>query len=231
VLTLQEVARMIDHSILHPAVDEEALVQGIAMCRKRGVAQIVPKAYQIPRARALLGNSPIRLICPVGFPQGLNAPEIKQAEARWALERGAVELDMVINITALKSGEHAFVAGDIRGVIAVAREYDAPVKVILETCLLADEEIVTGCRIAEAEGAQFVKTSTQTQPGGATVKIIRLMRATLGPGVVVKASGYVADIDNLLALYEAGARRFGTGYTVAILDGLAAKRVELGLEP
>jgi len=230
-LTCAEVARMIDHSILHPAVTEEALVQGIAMCRERGVAQIVPKAYQIPLARALLGDSPIRLICPVGFPQGLNAPFVKQAEARWALESGAVELDMVINITALKSGDHRLVAEDIRGVIAVARDYGAPVKVILETCLLTDEEKVLGCKIAEQEGAQFVKTSTQTQPGGATVADVRLMRETLSPEVVVKASGYITDIDVLLPLYEAGARRFGTGYTVQILDGLAAMRAAEGLEP
>ncbi len=230
-LTVQQVAQMIDHSILHPAVTEEALVQGIAMCRERGVAQIVPKAYQIPLARALLGDSPIRLICPIGFPQGLNAPAVKQAEALWALESGAVELDMVINITALKSGDHTLVADDIRGVVAVARAHGAPVKVILETCLLTDEEKVLGCKIAEQEGAQFVKTSTQTQPGGATVEDIRLMRETLSPEVVVKASGYIMDIDNLLALYEAGARRFGTGYTVQILDGLAAMRAAAGLEP
>ena len=230
-LTVREAARMIDHSILHPAVTEDALVQGIAMCRERGVAQIVPKAFQIPRARALLGDSPIRLICPVGFPQGLNAPAVKQAEARWALEHGAVELDMVINITALKSGDTALVAEDIRGVVAIAREHNAPVKVILETCLLTDHEKVLGCRIAEQEGAAFVKTSTQTQPGGATVEDIRLMRATLSPHVVVKASGYVTDIDKFMALYDAGARRFGTGYTVQILDGLAALRVAAGLEP
>jgi len=230
-LTVREAARMIDHSILHPAVTEDALVQGIAMCRERGVAQIVPKAFQIPRARALLGNSPIRLICPVGFPQGLNAPAVKQAEARWALENGAVELDMVINITALKSGDTALVAEDIRTVVATAREHNAPVKVILETCLLTDQEKILGCRIAEQEGAAFVKTSTQTQPGGATVEDIRLMRATLSPHVVVKASGYVTDIDKFMALYDAGARRFGTGYTVQILDGLAALRVAAGLEP
>jgi len=103
--------------------------------------------------------------------------------------------------------------------------------VILETCLLTDEEKVMGCRIAEQEGAQFVKTSTQTQPGGATVEDVRLLRATLSPEVVVKASGYIMDIDRLLELYEAGARRFGTGYTVQILDGLAARRQALGLEP
>jgi deoxyribose-phosphate aldolase len=168
-------------------------------------------------------------VCPVSFPQGLNAPEIKRAEAAWALEQGAVELDMVMNISALKSGDHAFVARDIRGVIEVANEHDAPVKVILETCLLTDDEIVTACQIAEQEGARFVKTSTQTQPGGATVEHIRLMRATVDDGVIVKASGYITDIDKLLALYDAGARRFGTGFTVQILDGLAEKRAAAGL--
>jgi deoxyribose-phosphate aldolase len=230
-LTVQEVARMIDHSILLPSMGYDALEAGVAMCVERGVGQLVPQAYQIPRARSLLAGTDIRLICPIAFPQGLNAPEIKRAEAAWALEQGAVELDMVLNISALKSGDHAFVARDIRGVVEVADPCAAPVKVILEICLLTDEEIVAACRIAEQEGARFVKTSTQTQPGGATVEGIRLMRASVGPEVVVKASGYITDIDKLLSLYEAGARRFGTGYTAQILDGLAGMRVAAGLEP
>ena len=230
-LTVQEVARMIDHSILLPTMGYDALAAGVEMCKQRGVGQLVPQAYQIPRANELLAESDIRLVCPISFPQGLNAPEIKRAEAAWALEHGAVELDMVMNVSALKSGDHAFVARDIRGVIEVANERAAPVKVILETCLLTDEEIVTACQIAEQEGARFVKTSTQTQPGGATVEAVRLMRASVGEGVIVKASGYITDIDKLLALYEAGARRFGTGYTAQILDGLAEKRAAAGLEP
>jgi deoxyribose-phosphate aldolase len=230
-LTVQEVARMIDHSILLPSMGYAALEAGIELCKQRGVAQVVPQAYLIPRAKELLVGSDIRLVCPIAFPQGLNAPEVKRAEAAWALEKEAVELDMVLNISALKSGDHAFVARDIRGVVEVAEAHGAPVKVILETCLLTDDEIVAACRIAEQEGARFVKTSTQTQPGGATVEAVALMRASVGPGVVVKASGYITDIDKLLALYEAGARRFGTGYTAQILDGLAAKRAEAGLAP
>ncbi len=221
-LTVQEVARMIDHSVLLPSMGYDALAAGIELCKQRGVAQMVPQAYLIPRARQLLEGTDIRLVCPISFPQGLNAPEVKRAEALWALEQGAVELDMVLNVSALKSGDHAFVARDIRGVAEVAADHGAPLKVILEVCLLTDEEIVTACHIAEQEGAGFVKTSTQTQPGGATVETVRLMRASVGPDVVVKASGYITDIDKLLALYEAGARRFGTGYTAQILDGLAA---------
>jgi deoxyribose-phosphate aldolase len=188
---------------------------------------VVPKAYQIPRAKQLLGDSPVRLCAPISFPQGLNAPEIKRAEAEWALREGAVELDVVINVSALKTGQYDFVLDDIRGVVAAARPYGAPVKVILEACLLTDEEKVAACQLAERAGANFVKTSTQTQPGGATVEDIRLMRATVGPKMVVKASGYITDIDKALALYDAGARRFGTGFTAAILEGLRA-RIEAG---
>jgi deoxyribose-phosphate aldolase len=188
----------------------------------------VPKIYQIPRARELLRGTDIRLAAPISFPQGLNPPEIKQQEAEWALKNGAVELDMVLNISELKSGHHDFVARDIAGVVQTAQRYGVPVKVILECYLLTDEEKVRACQIAEREGAAFVKTSTQTQPGGATVEDVRLMRATCGPGVTVKASGYITDIDKALALYDAGARRFGTGFTAQILEGLGARRAIAG---
>jgi deoxyribose-phosphate aldolase len=226
-LTVTELALMIDHSILLPTMTDDDLVKGIDIAKQYGTICVVPKAYQIPRARKLLGDSPVRLCAPISFPQGLNAPEVKRAEADWALREGAVELDVVINVSALKSREYDFVLRDIRGVVEAARPYHAPVKVILEACLLTDEEKVAACQLAERAGANFVKTSTQTQPGGATVEDIRLMRATVGPEVVVKASGYITDIEKTMALYEAGARRFGTGYTVAILEGLRA-RIEAG---
>ena len=229
-LTVEQLAAMIDHSILLPSMTHEALAQGIEIAKQYRVGYVVPQAYHIPRARDLLSGTGIRLCCPISFPQGLNAPEIKRREAQWALDNGAVELDMVLNISALKSGDHGYVARDIAGVVQAARPYGVPVKVILEVCLLTDEEKVVACRIAEAEGAAFVKTSTQTQPGGATVEDVRLMRATVGTAVGVKASGYITDIAKTLALYNAGARRFGTGYTVQILEGLKARRVAEGLE-
>jgi len=222
-LTVDQVAQMIDHSILLPAMTDADLVKGIGIAKQYHVGCVVPKTYQIPRAQELLRDSGIRLACPIGFPHGLNPPEIKQQEAEWALKNGAAELDMVLNISELKSGHHDFVARDIAGVVQVARRYGAPVKVILECYLLTDEEKVVACQIAEREGAAFVKTSTQTQPGGATVEDVRLMRATVGPRVTVKASGYITDIEKTLALYEAGARRFGTGFTMQILEGLKAK--------
>lgn len=225
-LTIDELAQMIDHSILLPSQTDQDLEEGIAVARRYRVKCVVPKAYQAARARELLKGSDVRLCIAIGFPQGLNLPEVKRYEAEQVLDQGAQELGMVINISALKSGQHAFVEKDIAGVVEAARRYDAPVKAILETCLLTDEEKVAACRIAERAGAAFVKTSTATQPGGATVEDIRLMRATVGPAVVVKASGYVTDIQKTLAFYEAGARRFGTGYTVNILEGLRKMLVD-----
>jgi len=222
-LTVAEFAQMIDHSILLPQQTDGDLVEGIEVARKYRVKCVVPKAFQAARAKELLRGSDVRLCIPISFPQGLNLPEVKRHEAALALQQGAQELDMVINISALKSGEYEYVERDIAGVVEIARGHGVPVKAILETCLLTDDEKVAACRIAERAGAAFVKTSTATQPGGATVEDIRLMRATVSDAVTVKASGYVTDIDKALALYEAGARRFGTGYTVNILEGLRAR--------
>ena len=225
-LSVNELAQMIDHSILLPQQTERDLEEGVALARKYRTKCVVPKIFQIPRTRELLQGSDVRLCAPIAFPQGLNAPEVKRYEAEWALGHGAVELDMVINISALKSGAHDFVERDIAGVVEAANRYGVPVKVILETCLLTDAEKVAACRIAERAGAAFVKTSTATQAGGATVEDVRLMRATVGPNVTVKASAYVTDIDKTLALYEAGARRFGTGFTATILEGLRQRLAE-----
>jgi deoxyribose-phosphate aldolase len=229
VLTVYELAQMIDHSILLPQQTEKDLEEGIALACHYQVVCVVPKIFQIPQAKKLLKDSTVRLCAPIAFPQGLNPPEVKKAEAEWALANGAVEMDMVINVSALKSRLYDFVEWDIAGVAEVAHRHGAPLKVILETCLLTDEEKVKGCQIAEKAGASFVKTSTATQPGGATVEDIRLMRATVSSKVVVKASAYVTDIEKTLALYEAGSRRFGTGFTKAILEGLKTKRIEAGL--
>ena len=223
-LTAAEVAQMIDHSILLPTQTEKDLEEGIAYCREVRVKCVVPKAFQAPQAKRLLEGSDVRLCIAVAFPQGLNAPEVKRYEAEWAMGHGAQELDMVMNVSALKSRMYDYVERDIAGVVEVASRRAVPVKVILETCLLTEEEKVTACRIAERAGARFVKTSTATQPGGATVEDIRLMRASVSQDVVVKASAYVTTIETLLALYDAGARRFGTGYTRQILDGLQTRR-------
>jgi deoxyribose-phosphate aldolase len=222
-LTVEELAQMIDHSILLPGQTEKDLEEGIEIARKYRVKCVVPKAHQAARAKELLKGSGVRLCIPIGFPQGFNLPEVKRLEAELALQEGAQELDMVVNTCALKSGQYELVEREIAGVVEAANRYGAPVKAILETSILTDEEKVAGCKIAERAGAAFIKTSTGTLPGGATVEDIRLIRSAVSPHVVAKASGYVWDIDKTLALYEAGARRFGTGYTVNILEGLKKK--------
>jgi len=228
-LTMTELAQMIDHSILLPGQTDRDLEEGIAVAVKYGVKCVVPKAFQAAQAKKLLEGSSVRLCMAIGFPQGLNLSEVKRFEAERVLDQGAQELDMVLNISALKSGRTELVEREIASVVEVASRYRAPVKVILETYLLTDPEKVTACRVAERAGALFVKTSTATQPGGATVEDVRLMRATVSDRVVVKASGYVTDIDKTLALHEAGARRFGTAFTVDILEGLRARWEAAGL--
>jgi deoxyribose-phosphate aldolase len=220
VLSVADVAQMIDHSILLSTQTEKDLEEGAAMCRDYRVKCLVPKAFQAPQAKRLLEGSDVRLCIAVAFPQGLNAPEVKRYEAEWAIGHGAQELDMVMNVSALKSRMYDYVERDIAGVVEAASRQNVPVKVILETCLLSDEEKVKGCQLAERAGALFVKTSTATHPGGATVEDIRLMRRAVSERVVVKASAYVTTIEKVLALHEAGARRFGTGYTRDILEGL-----------
>ncbi|MHB1133585.1 MAG: deoxyribose-phosphate aldolase [Chloroflexota bacterium] len=227
-LTVDEAAQMIDHSILLPGQSDQDLVAGIEIARKYHVKCVVPKAHQAARAKELLQGSAVRLCLPISFPQGFNLPEVKAYEAELVLQQGAVELDMVINTAALRSGDYEFVERDIRGVVAVANRYGAPVKAILETSVLTDAEKVAGAKLAERAGAKFVKTSTGSIPGGATVEDIRLLRATVGPDIVVKASGFIADVDKFLALYEAGARRFGTAFTEPILEGLKKKLAASG---
>jgi deoxyribose-phosphate aldolase len=222
-LSVEELAQMIDHAILPPGQSDKDLEADIEIARKYRVKCVVPKAHQAVRAKELLRGSDVRLCIAIGFPQGFNLPEVKAYEAELVLQQGAQELDMVVNTCALKSGQYEYVERDIAGVVEVAKRYGAPVKAVIETSILTDEEKVAVCQIAERAGASFVKTSSGTLPGGATVEDIRLMRATVGPNVVVKASGFVTDIDKALALYEAGARRFGTGYTVDILEGLKLK--------
>lgn len=227
-LTIDELAQMIDHSILLPHQTERDLEEGIAIARRYNVKCVVPKAFDAVRAKRLLEGSAVRLCVAVGFPQGITRTEVKRLEAELALDAGAQELDMVINISALKSGDYSFVEHDIAAVVEPASRLNVPVKVIIETYLLTDAEKVIACQIAERAGARFVKTSTATQPGGATVEDVQLMRASVGPGVVVKASGFVTDTDKALALYEAGARRFGTSYTVNILEGLRERLARSG---
>ena len=178
--------------------------------------------YYVPLVADLLQDSQVRTCTVVGFPLGASMPEIKAEEARRAVEQGATEVDMVINIGALKSKRHDWVLWDIRQVVQAAHP-KALVKVILETALLEQEEIVRACTLARDAGAEFVKTSTGFGPGGATAKDVQLMRRTVGREMGVKASGGIGSYRQAVAMVAAGATRIGCSASVAIVSGAPAE--------
>jgi deoxyribose-phosphate aldolase len=219
-LSVEQLAKMIDHAILRPGQTDADMVAGVEVARKYRVRCFVPKAYQVAKAREMLEGSGVLVCVPIGFPQGFNLPEVKRLETELSFQQGAQEIDMVINTCALKSGDFDLVERDIAGVVAVAKAHGALVKAIIETCVLTNDEKVAAAKIAERAGAAYVKTSTGMLEGGATVADIALLRASVSPAVIVKASGGVNDVETALALHAAGAGHFGTAQTATILEGL-----------
>jgi deoxyribose-phosphate aldolase len=177
---------------------------------------------EVERCVRFLLGCPVRVGAAIGFPLGQNTPEVKLFETKDAIARGAGEIDMVINVRALQSGELALVRGEIAGVVQVCKAHGVISKVILETCYLTDEQKRLVCQIALEEGADFVKTSTGFSPSGATVEDIRLMRSVVGEKMGVKASGGIRDLKTALAMIEAGATHLGTSSGVAIVEELIA---------
>ncbi|GGQ57167.1 deoxyribose-phosphate aldolase [Couchioplanes azureus] len=209
------VAKMIDHALLRPELTPEDVRQGCAVAARYGTASVCVRPADVALAKAALHGTGVLVGTVVGFPHGSTPTAVKVAETHAVVEAGADEIDVVLAIGMLRGGEHAAVRADLAAVVAAAQ--GRVVKVILETAYLTDEEKVHACRLAESAGAHFVKTSTGFAPGGATLDDIRLMRAAVSPAVEVKASGGVRTLEALLALYEAGATRFGTTATEAIV--------------
>ncbi|MFI7544533.1 deoxyribose-phosphate aldolase [Actinoplanes sp. NPDC049599] len=220
--TVEQVAAMIDHSLLRPELTTAEVRQGCAVAAERHTASVCVRPGDVELAAALLAGSGVLVGTVVGFPHGSTTTALKVAETRALVAAGADEIDMVLAIGRLRGGETEAVHDDIAAVVAAAQ--GRCVKVILENAYLSDEQKVTGCRLAERAGAGFVKTSTGFAPGGATLADIRLMRATVSGAVQVKAAGGVRTLDTLLELAAAGATRFGATATAAILDDLAARR-------
>jgi deoxyribose-phosphate aldolase len=216
-ITYDELAKVIDHSLLRPELTEAEVTAGCQLARRYHVASVCAKPCDVVLAARLLAGSDVAVGTVVGFPHGNSTTAVKVAEARQALADGSAELDMVINIGALRSGQTAFVRDEIKAVVAAARG-QALVKVILENAYLTPEERVAGCQLAEAAGADFVKTSTGFAPTGATVADVKLMRATVGPRVQVKAAHGIRTLDALLEIIDAGATRVGATATATILD-------------
>jgi deoxyribose-phosphate aldolase len=227
-LTYRDVAKTIDHSLLRPELDDAAIEEGCRLAVAYDVASVCVRPAEVVRARSILEGTDVALGTVVGFPHGSHRTETKVFEARCALDDGATELDMVIDIGALKSGRDADVEADIRAVVDVAHEGGAIVKVILENAYLTDDEKVRGCRLAEAAGADFVKTSTGFAPSGATHEDLALMRRSVSPRVGVKAAGGVRTLDALLEVMALGVTRVGATRTRAMLDDFRARKAGSG---
>lgn len=222
-----DVARVLDHAVLKPDYAAADLHQHARMCVERGVGCLCVRSCDVAEATRLVAGSPVVVAAVIGFPHGAVRPEVKALEARLAIGDGAGELDMVMNVGALKSGREDLVRDDIAAVVAEAKPAGGLVKVILETCSLAPDEIRTACRLAEEAGADFVKTSTgfgvkSGGPTGATPEAVRIMLDAVGGRLQVKASGGIRSWDDAVAYLDMGCTRLGVGDAAAILDGRGA---------
>ncbi len=217
-------ASMIDHTLLKPDATSDKIAQLCFEARKYHFATVCVNPTHVKLCADLLRDSDVKVCTVIGFPLGATSTEVKVFETRNALDNGATEIDMVINIGALKAGESELVARDIRGVVETGHAAGALVKVIIETALLTDEEKVIACLLAKEAGADYVKTSTGFSGGGATVHDIELMRKTVGPNIGVKASGGIHTHEDAEALVAAGATRIGASAGVKIIQAGAAEQ-------
>ncbi|MCS5500652.1 deoxyribose-phosphate aldolase [Lysinibacillus sp. A4] len=214
-------ARMIDHTLLKAEATKEQIEKLCAEAKQFNFASVCVNPTWVKRSSELLQGTDVLVCTVIGFPLGANTPAVKAFEAKDAIANGAKEVDMVINIGALKDKNYELVQADIAAVVEAAKD-SALVKVIIESCLLTDEEKVKACELAVAAGADYVKTSTGFSTGGATAEDIALMRKTVGPELGVKASGGVRSLEDMKKMVEAGATRIGASSGVAIMNGLIA---------
>ncbi|MDK2896029.1 MAG: deoxyribose-phosphate aldolase [Candidatus Atribacteria bacterium] len=223
----EEIAKMIDHSLLRPELTDRDILEGCDIARKYQVAAVCCRPSDVIRVKELLRGSGVKVDAVVGFPHGSHKTKTKVFEAEEAIKDGAEELDMVIHIGKLRSRDFDYVRDDIEAVANVAHQHGVILKVILENCYLDDELKEIGCKLAEEAGADFVKTSTGFAPGGATIEDLQLMRRVVSPRVQVKAAGGVRTLDAALKVKEVGATRFGATRTVEIIEE-CKKRKEKG---
>ena len=227
-LTERDIAKTIDHSLLRPELDDAFVEAGCRLAARYDVASVCVPPVHVRRAKAILDGTDVAVGTVVGFPHGYATTETKVVETRQALADGATEIDMVLQVGALKSGRDADVQADIAAVVEIAHAAGAIVKVIFENAYLTDDEKVRACRLTEAAGAEFVKTSTGFAPSGATHDDLRLMRASTSPHVRVKAAGGVRTLDALLAVMNLGVTRIGATATEAIILDFRARKAGEG---
>lgn len=216
-------AGWIDHTLLKPEATAEQISKLCDEARQHHFAAVCVNPVYVPLAAGLLCDSGVGICSVVAFPLGASLPQYKAAETRGALEAGATEIDMVINIGALKSQAYGLVLNDIQAVVQEAHERGAIVKVILEMALLTQQEKIVGCLLSKAAGADFVKTSTGFGPGGARVEDVSLMRCIVGAEMGVKAAVGIRTLEDARAMIAAGANRLGTSSGIAILQAALAQ--------
>jgi len=207
-----------DHTILKAEATEADIEKLCAEAKVNNFCAVCVNSCYVPLAAILLAGTDVKIAAVVGFPLGAVSTQVKAYEASWAAAAGANEIDMVIHIGALKEGRYDYVRNDIAEVVASSKEHGSIVKVILETCLLTDEEIVKACQLSLEAEAAFVKTSTGFSSGGATAHHVSLMKKTVGEKMQVKASGGIRDLNKTMEMIEAGADRIGASASVHILE-------------
>ncbi len=217
-LTAKDIAKMIDHSLLRPELTVRDVIEGCQLAAEYDVATVCVKPCDVATAKQVLLDTDVLVTTVVGFPHGSNLTETKLLEAELAIRDGAVELDMVLNIGRLRSGELDYVEQDVKAITTLAHQHGVIVKVILENCFLTDAEKRAACLLCERAGADFVKTSTGFGSGGATIEDLKLMRETVGPNVRVKAAGGVRTLDAALEVRAVGTVRFGATATKQIVE-------------
>ena len=217
-----DIAHMIDHTLLKADASQEQIAQLCYEARKYGFAAVCVNPANVKLAAQLLKSAPVAIAAVVGFPLGATSPEVKSYEAQQAIEDGATEIDMVINVGALKSKDYELVERDIATVTRTCHNNRAVCKVIIEAALLTDEEKVKACQLAKAAGADYVKTSTGFGPGGATVEDVALMRRAVGPEMGIKAAGGIRSLEAVKQMVEAGATRIGASAGVKIVQEAGA---------
>jgi deoxyribose-phosphate aldolase len=214
----REIADMIDHSLLKPELTDNDVREGCRLAKHYGVAAVCCNPAHVPLVREELAGSGVKTDAVVGFPHGYAATRTKVYEAEQAIADGAEELDLVINIGKLRSGETEYVKNDIAAVVETAHDEGVIVKVILENCYLTDGQKKQGCRLAEEAGADFVKTSTGFGTGGATTEDLQLMLETVSDSVKVKAAGGIRSLDRAIEIGRMGVVRFGATRTESIME-------------
>jgi deoxyribose-phosphate aldolase len=218
IISYEQLAKVIDHSLLKPELTEQDVRQGCELAHKYHTATVCVKPCHVKLAAEVLKDSDVVISTVVGFPHGSNRTETKVLEAEFAITDGAMELDMVLNIGQLRSGELDYVRKDIKAVCDTAHASGAKVKVILENAYLTDDEKVTACKLCEEAGADWVKTSTGFAPTGATHEDLKLMRESVSEKVQVKAAHGVRTLDAILSVIDIGCTRVGATATAIIMD-------------